>query len=66
MPQFSEQTEDKETKVLIVGGGIAGVLYSYELKQRGVGCIVAESGRICSGVTAGATAKKRTARSYIR
>ena len=48
---------DKKTDVLIIGGGIAGVLCAYKLKQRGVRCILLEADKICRGVTQNTTAK---------
>lgn len=56
-PQFEELKGDISTDVLIVGGGIVGILCAYMLKKRGVECVVAEAGRICSGVTENTTAK---------
>lgn len=47
----------KSTDVLIVGGGIAGILCAYKLKNRGVDCMIAEAAEICSGITKNTTAK---------
>ncbi len=47
----------KTTDVLIIGGGIAGILCAYRLKQAGVDCILAEAKEICSGITENTTAK---------
>ncbi|MDR0272668.1 MAG: FAD-dependent oxidoreductase [Clostridiales bacterium] len=49
--------EHKETDVLIVGGGIAGLLIAYRLKEAGVKCAVVEAKKICGGVTRNTTAK---------
>lgn len=57
LPSFPEQKGDIHTDVLIIGGGIAGLLTAYFLKKRGVDCVVAEKGRICSGTTGNTTAK---------
>lgn len=46
-----------QTDVLIIGGGIAGILCAWELRQRGIDCALVEAERILSGVTAGTTAK---------
>lgn len=43
--------------VLVIGGGMAGLLCAYQLKQAGVDCVVAEAARIGSGITANTTAK---------
>lgn len=57
MPEFPAASGEIKTDVLVIGGGIAGLLTAYELQKSGVSCVVAESGRICGGVTHGTTAK---------
>lgn len=57
LPQFPQLKGEAKTDVLIIGGGIAGILTAYFLKQSGVDCILVEKGRICGGTTAGTTAK---------
>ena len=54
---FHPLTEDARTDVLIVGGGMAGLLCAYHLKQAGVDCMLTEAKRICSGTTGNTTAK---------
>ena len=54
---FPELEETIQTDVLIIGGGIAGILCAWELKRRGIDYVLVEADRICSGVTAGTTAK---------
>ncbi len=56
-PHFDSLQHDIKTDVLIVGGGIAGVLCAYMLKQNGVECALVEADRICNGTTADTTAK---------
>ncbi len=46
-----------KTEVLIIGGGLAGILCAYMLKNAGIDCVVAEAGQLCSGVTQNTTAK---------
>lgn len=46
-----------KTDVLVIGGGIAGILCTYMLKNAGVDCILVEANRICSGITNHTTAK---------
>ncbi len=57
MPEFPKLEGNKKTDVLIIGGGMAGILCAYFLKQKGVDYILAESKTICSGVTKNTTAK---------
>lgn len=57
IPNFQRLGGTRNTDVLIIGGGLAGVLCAYFLKQKGVDCILAEGGKICSGTTANTTAK---------
>lgn len=49
--------EDLKTDVLVIGGGIAGILCAFELKCRGVDCILVEMGQVCGGTTKNTTAK---------
>ncbi len=56
-PRFDSLKGNKNTDVLIVGGGIAGILCAYRLKNTGVDCILAEATEICGGITKNTTAK---------
>ena len=42
---------------MIVGGGIAGILCAYRLKNAGVDCVLIEADKICSGITKNTTTK---------
>ena len=57
LPRFEQLKKDIRTDVLIIGGGMAGILCAYRLKQAGVDCVLAEASRICSGITKNTTAK---------
>ncbi|MBS6475778.1 MAG: FAD-binding oxidoreductase, partial [Clostridiales bacterium] len=57
LPRFEQLKKDIRTDVLIIGGGMAGLLCAYKLKQAGVDCVLAEASRICSGITKNTTAK---------
>lgn len=57
LPEFPELVGDVRTDVLIIGGGIAGILTAYLLHEKGVGYVLVEKGRICSGTTGNTTAK---------
>jgi glycine/D-amino acid oxidase-like deaminating enzyme len=56
-PSFESLKGSKETDVLIIGGGIAGILCAYQLKKAGVDCVLAEAAEICGGTTRNTTAK---------
>ena len=55
--RFDSLDGNRHTDVLIVGGGIAGVLCAYALRNAGVDCMLVEADRICGGVTKNSTAK---------
>lgn len=54
---FSPLKENIKTDVLIIGGGMAGILCAYMLKNVGADCVLVESKRICDGITKNTTAK---------
>lgn len=54
---FDALKGNKSTDVLIVGGGIAGILCAYKLKNAGVDCMLVEATEICGGITKNTTAK---------
>ncbi len=56
-PQFDALKGNISTDVLIIGGGIAGILCAYKLKEAGVDCMLAEATEICDGITKNTTAK---------
>ena len=55
--RFDALKENKNVDVLIIGGGIAGILCAYKLKNAGVDCILVEADEICGGITKNTTAK---------
>ncbi|MCQ2478923.1 MAG: FAD-binding oxidoreductase, partial [Clostridia bacterium] len=57
LPQFETLKGDAKTDVLIIGGGLAGILTAYFLKQNGVNYILVEKDRICGENTKNTTAK---------
>lgn len=56
-PHFDALGGNKKTDVLIIGGGIAGLLCAYKLKNAGVDCMLVEATEICGGITKNTTAK---------
>jgi len=57
LSSFPALTHDLKTDVLIIGGGMAGLLCTFMLCREGIDCALVESNTICSGTTAGTTAK---------
>ena len=57
LPGFPELEGAISADVLIIGGGMAGILTAYILKEAGVRAVLLEGERICSGVTKNTTAK---------
>ena len=55
--EFSSLNGNIKTDVLIVGGGMAGLLCAYMLKNEGVDCVLVEAKEICQGITKNTTAK---------
>lgn len=64
-PSFPTLQSDKKTDVLIIGGGIAGILTAYFLKQRGIDCMLLEKDRLCSVTTCNTTAKITAQHGFI-
>ncbi len=56
-PSFEPLRKDLKTDVLIIGGGLAGLLCAYTLREEGVDCALVEAGKICGGITGNSTAK---------
>ena len=46
LPQFPQLDGDVRTDVLIIGGGIAGILTAYFLRQNGIKYMLVEKDRI--------------------
>ncbi len=63
--EFNTLDGSISTDVLVVGGGIAGLLCAYRLKEAGVDCVLAEAKGICSGTTGNTTAKITLAHGLI-
>ena len=64
-PHFDTLKGNKSTDVLIIGGGIAGILCAYKLKEAGVDCMLVEAADICGGITKNTTAKITLAHGLI-
>ncbi|MFT3950952.1 MAG: FAD-dependent oxidoreductase [Oscillospiraceae bacterium] len=57
IPSRESLKSDIQTKVAVVGAGMAGALIGYFLKKRGISCVILEANRIGSGQTGHTTAK---------
>ncbi|MBQ9913278.1 MAG: FAD-dependent oxidoreductase [Clostridia bacterium] len=57
LPSFPRLRENLKADVLIIGGGMAGLLTAYLLKEKGISSVILESGKICGGTTGNTTAK---------
>lgn len=57
LPKFERLNSSIRTDVLIIGGGMAGLLCAYMLKQAGVDYVLAEATTIGGGITKNTTAK---------
>lgn len=57
LPHFDTLEGSVTTDVLIIGGGIAGILCAYFLKEKSVDYVLVEGNTICSGITENTTAK---------
>lgn len=57
IPAFLSPDHSIRTEVAVIGGGMAGILTAFFLKQAGKEVIVLEGNRVGSGQTAGTTAK---------
>ena len=55
--QFKTLDGNKNTDVLIIGGGIAGILCAYKFKNAGVDYILTEAKDVFGGITQNTTAK---------
>ena len=57
LPEFPTLSRELSTDVLVIGGGLAGLMTVWELRQKGVDVMLVEKDRICSATTAHTTAK---------
>ena len=57
--------KDINTDVLVIGGGITGILCTYELKNKGIDVVLVEADKIAKGVTANTTAKITSQHGFI-
>lgn len=57
IPCFPQLDADMHTDVLVIGGGLAGLLCTWNLNRAGVNCMLIEQNRIMGGVSGRTTAK---------
>lgn len=56
VPDFPALQGDRDTQVLVIGGGMAGVMCARWLHKAGIDYLLVEGGRVGQGVTKGTTA----------
>ena len=54
---FHSLDQNMTVDTAVIGGGLAGILTAYKLKEHGVESIILEADEICSGQTKNTTAK---------
>ncbi len=57
LPSFPALSEDLDTDILVIGGGMAGLLCAHSLHHAGADYVLVEADRIASAVTGRTTAK---------
>lgn len=57
LPERAPLRGDRQTEVLVIGGGMAGLLTAQLLQKAGVAVIVAEAETVCGGITKNTSAK---------
>jgi glycine/D-amino acid oxidase-like deaminating enzyme len=57
LQKFNKLEGDTSCDVLIIGGGLAGILCAYFLKEAGINYLLVEGETICDGITKNTTAK---------
>lgn len=57
MPRFPALEGDRQVRVLIIGGGMAGLLCAHMMERAGIDYLLVEAGELCGGITAGTIAK---------
>lgn len=62
---FDALSGNKSVDTLVIGGGIAGILCAYKLKNAGIDCILVEADEILGGITKNTTAKISVAHGLI-
>jgi len=65
MPRFAPLADDATARVLVIGGGIAGILTARLLADAGVDVLLCEAERLCSGQTGNTTAKITVAPGFL-
>ncbi len=65
LPRFPRIETDVQTKNLIIGGGLCGLLCAYFLDRAGADYLLVEGRQICGGVTQNTTAKITAQHGFI-
>ena len=54
--QYPYLTEDIETEVVVIGGGVTGAIVGYYMSEQGIDCVILEKARVAHGSTSITTA----------
>ena len=65
LPSYESLKNNINVDVAIIGGGLAGILTAYKLKEKGINAAIFEAKEICSGTTGYTTAKISLAHGLI-
>ena len=65
LPAYPSLDCDITADAVVVGGGLAGLLCAWMLKQAGLDCVLIESDRICHGTSGNTTAKITSQHGFI-
>lgn len=65
LPDYESLKSNINVDIAIIGGGLAGILTAYKLKEKGLNAVIFEADKICSGTTGYTTGKISLAHGLI-